>query len=224
MPLWPQPFYYMKLKDKEPKVLFCDNHLLAVSKPCGMPTQPNSTQQLSLEEWAKAYIKEKFEKSGAVFLHAVHRLDKPTSGIVLFARTSKALSRLNEMQRARKIKKYYMAKVEGHLIENKGILRHFLKHDSFKSKALTYAGEGAKEALLQYEVMEELEDSSLLRIELLTGRYHQIRSQLAAEGHPLVGDVKYGAKPEGSFSLTHYRVELEHPVTHEQLIISLSKI
>lgn len=197
-------------------MIYCDNHLLVLVKPPGIATQPDFHEQ------AKAYIKERFQKPGKVFLEPIHRLDKPVSGLVIFARTSKALSRLNEMQRQRSIKKFYRAKVEGKPPEE-GTLRHYLTHGNFRA----HVDPNGKEAILHFKRV----GSNEVEIELITGRYHQIRAQFAAEGFPIVGDAKYGSKTRSdSLALVHYCIELEHPVTKEPLIFealpanSLSRI
>ena len=199
-------------------VLYEDNHVLIVNKPAGLLTQPAENVKQSLEAYAKAYIKEKYQKPGAVFLHAVHRLDKPVSGIVLFAKTSKALSRINEMQREHKIKKWYMALVRGKIEKTKGTLQHTLAHESHRAKeALT-----GKVSTLDYEVIEYKNGFSLLEITLETGRYHQIRAQLAAISHPIVGDAKYGSSypfEKDAIALHHFKIALEHPVTKAPLCI-----
>ncbi|MDX8430693.1 MAG: RluA family pseudouridine synthase [Candidatus Algichlamydia australiensis] len=204
----------MKSLDSE-EILYLDNHLLVVNKPAGLLTQPSPTASDSLEERAKAYIKKRFAKPGAVFLHAVHRLDRAVSGIVLFARTSKALSRLQEQQRERKIKKIYYALVDQTPTEKKGKLEHKLSHGSFKA----VVKDGGKEAVLFYEVIGK----NLLRIELVTGRYHQIRAQLSAIGSPIVGDQKYGSTKtfhSEAIALHHGEMIFSHPTTKEKLSIS----
>lgn len=212
MSLRPQPSFCMKFSDS---VLYLDNHVLVVNKPAGLLTQPTESCSDSLEERAKAYLKKRFEKPGAVFLHAVHRLDKPVSGIVLFARTSKALSRLQEQLRNRKIRKVYFALVDQEPKKKSGELKHNLLRGSYKTEV---AKEG-KEAVLHYEVVGQ----NLLRVELVTGRYHQIRAQLAAVGSPIVGDKKYGStkkfKNEG-IALHHGEMLFSHPTTKEEISIS----
>lgn len=200
-------------------ILFEDNHLLAVVKPPMCPTQPTPTGEKSLEDMAKAYIKEKYQKPGNVFLHAVHRLDKAASGIVLFAKTSKALSRLQEMMREYTIEKEYLALVEGALKKKSGTLEHLLLHGDHR--ALVHPD--GKKSVLHYEVIEEGNNSSLLRIQLITGRYHQIRAQLAHIGHPIIGDSKYGSHVpfQHGICLFHNKMQFLHPVTKEKTIIDL---
>lgn len=207
----------MKSSANALEILYEDNHLLAVNKPAGLLTQPNQTDAPSLEALAKDYLKEKYQKKGNVFLHAVHRLDKPVSGIVLFARTSKALSRLNEQMRRREIKKIYTAKVEGHLKKKSETLRHTLAHTSHRA----HIDPEGKEALLTYTVKKYLNQATLIEIDLHTGRYHQIRVQCAHIGHPILGDVKYGAsQPASRLFLHHSSLTFLHPTT--QLKITLS--
>jgi 23S rRNA pseudouridine1911/1915/1917 synthase len=201
----------MKFIVKEkPEIILCDNHLLVLYKPHGMLTQPSGTEKYSLEEFGKHFLKEKFEKKGNVFLEAVHRLDAPVSGLVLFARTSKALSRLNESLRERTWKKTYLAMVEGHFSKKEDILEDKISHGPFRAEA------GDQECTLTYKVLEEDKRCSLLEIELQTGRYHQIRYQLSKRGHPIVGDRKYGSQIpfEKGIALSHVRLEIVHPVTH----------
>lgn len=200
---------------EEVKVLFEDNHLLVLNKPAGLLTQPSGTEQDSLETQAKKYIKEKYGKTGNVFLHAVHRLDKVVSGIVVFCKTSKALSRMNEEIRSKHAKKIYWAVVDKEPKETEGILEHYLVHDEFQARV----SDDGKLARLKYKVIEYL----LLEIELETGRYHQIRAQLSAAGIPIRGDVKYGSKTvfgDGrGIGLHHKHMEFEHPVTKEKVVV-----
>lgn len=191
------------------KPLYLDNHVLVLFKPAGIATQPDFTKQ------AKQFIKEKFNKPGAVFLHPIHRLDKPVSGLVLFARTSKALSRLNESMRKGKIQKTYQAWVEGE-VDKEGILQHTLLHGDH----IAIVDPSGKEARLSYKRLGMRNGQSKVEIELHTGRYHQIRIQFSHIGHPIVGDVKYGAThQEPEIALTHFRLAFPHP-TKEKMIIS----
>ena len=220
-------FYYMKHSDKEitpdigyldityPDIKYLDNHILVVNKPPNLLTQPNDSQNLSLEEVMKDFIKKKFSKKGKnIFLHAIHRLDKQTSGLVLFARTSKALSRLNEMMRKKKITRKYIALVEGIFFKNKkGTLVHYLIHKNYKAQIVDKNNKKAKRAELTYKVIEEINNNSLVEINLLTGRYHQIRAQFSFIGHPVVGDKKYKSSIEASkIELNCFYLEFEHPI------------
>lgn len=194
-----------------PRVIFCDNHVLVVDKPAMMVTQPTEGHKTSLEDWAKAWIKEKYQKPGAVFLHAVHRLDKEVSGLVLFARTSKALSRLNEAMRDGKTQKTYEALVEGTLPNEEGTLLDEIEHKEHFARV----GSG-KKAILHYRVIEKYQDTTLVEIDLETGRYHQIRAQFSSFGHPIVGDKKYGSKranKKPGIALHNTRLTFPHPIS-----------
>jgi 23S rRNA pseudouridine1911/1915/1917 synthase len=194
-------------------ILYEDNHLLALDKPAGLATQESMHNQASLEILAKAYIKEAYQKPGNVFVQPIHRLDKPTSGIVLFAKTSKSLSRLQEAMRHHQLQKTYLALVEGSVTPKDGTLKHALVHLEHKAEV---APEG-KMAILHYQTRENQDDRTLLEINLCTGRYHQIRAQFAHIGHPVVGDHKYGAKSRLAndiIRLHHHKLSFSHPVTH----------
>lgn len=211
----------MKRSDKDLSldIIYLDNHLLVVEKPGGVLTQPDDSENLSLEEMAKEFLKKKFLKEGNVFLHAIHRLDKEASGLVLFARSSKALSRLNEQMRDHQIKKKYKAIVEGFLKNKQGILTNYLIHKSHRAEVCSKNIPEAKEAKLLYEVTEEFKNFSLLSIDLVTGRYHQIRTQLSFLGHPIVGDKKYGSKIEKKrIALQCFSLEFSHPVSKEKVV------
>lgn len=216
---WPQPCSYTRLSASAVnnlEILYEDNHLLAVYKPAGILTQPSGTSQESLEALCKAWIKQKYDKPGNVFLQAAHRLDKPVSGIVLFARTSKALSRLHAQLRERKAKKIYHALVDNRPEPPEGILEHTLLHDEHQARIVPPSTPGAQDARLRYKLIEIYKDSYLLEIELETGRYHQIRAQLAAIGCPIIGDERYGslrALSGHQIALQHSQLEIVHPVT-----------
>lgn len=188
-------------------ILFEDNHLLVANKPAGLLTQPDHTSRDSLEDQLKRLIKKRDEKPGNVFLHAVHRIDRPVSGIVCFAKSQKALSRLTKAVRDRETKKVYWALVEG--TPQGGTLEHHLIHEGHAARV----DPNGKLARLHYEVVRP-EAKSLIRIELETGRYHQIRIQMASTGHPIVGDFKYGSSTpfkENSIALHHGELTLMHP-------------
>ena len=197
------------------EIIFSDNHLLVASKPAGWLTQPDDSDTPSLEAFAKEWVKKEYNKPGNVYLHAIHRLDRPVSGLVLFARTSKALSRLNEQSRDQEIQRVYVAEVEGILPEKEGRLDHYLIHGDHK--ALIGNKENGKHARLTYVVTHFGQHTTTVSIELETGRYHQIRAQFSAIGHPIVGDRKYGAKTgDGdAIRLTCAKLAFEHPVTKE---------
>jgi len=213
----------MKSFDNE-EILFCDNHLLIALKPAGMLTQPGASMEESLETFAKAWVKQEYHKEGAVFIHAIHRLDRPVSGLVLFARTSKALSRLNEQSRLLQIQRCYIAEVEGILPEKLGQLDHHLIHGHHRAILATAEQEGAKHARLHFEVLHYMPHSTLVQIELDTGRYHQIRAQFGAIGHPIVGDQKYGAQGGDGQTIRLHAAKLAfaHPVTQEVLTFESS--
>jgi len=204
-------------------ILYEDNHLLVAVKPCGIPTQPAPHGGESLEERLKEHIRIRDQKKGNVFLHAIHRLDKQASGIVIFAKSQKALSRLQESIRQKACKKIYRATVAGTLSQKEATLIHFLVHADHKA-IVAPKHPDTKKCILHYKVLEEKEGTTLLEIHLETGRYHQIRCQLAAIGHPIVGDVKYGSTrtfPQGGIALQHFHMEIEHPTKKELLILQL---
>ena len=208
----------MKSSDNA-EILFCDNHLLIALKPADFLTQRDHTDRENLEDFAKDWIKKEYHKPGNVFLHPIHRLDRPVSGLVIFARTSKALSRLNELSRNLEIQRTYQAELEGILGEKEGRLDHFLIHGDHKAFVAKKGQSDAKHARLIYQVLHYGPHSSLVQIELETGRYHQIRAQFGAIGHPIYGDVKYGSKiGDGKEIHLHcQKVSFKHPVTQEVL-------
>ena len=206
-------------------VLYEDNHIIAVNKTCSEIVQGDKTGDVPLSETVKAYIKEKYNKPGEVFLGVTHRLDRPTSGVVLFARTSKALTRLNDMFKSHEqIRKTYWAIVQGKPKLPEARLENYLIRNEKQNKSYI-AKPGAKDAklaILTYKTLTVGEHYSLLEINLETGRHHQIRCQLAAIGCPVKGDLKYGAKrsnPDGGICLHARQIEFEHPVSHEQINI-----
>ena len=208
-------------------VLYEDNHIIAVSKTCHEIVQGDKTGDIPLSETVKAYIKEKYHKPGEVFLGVTHRLDRPTTGVVLFARTSKALSRLNAMfQSHEQIQKTYWAIVPANSqlpVANR--LENYLWRDEKKNKSFVVkqGTNGAKRAVLSYRVLAQTERYMLLEINLETGRHHQIRCQLSAIGLPIKGDLKYGAKrsnPDGGISLHARRVDFIHPVSKQPISIT----
>lgn len=201
-------------------VLYEDNHLLVVNKPAGLLTQPSGTEQDSLEAQAKQWIKAKYQKPGNVFLEAVHRIDKPVSGIVLFAKTSKALSRLNASLREKQSQKVYLALVEGTPPASTAILEHYLVHDDFQARVVDKQDPNGKLARLEYRIVEKFPGKTLVEIILETGRYHQIRVQMAAIGCPIVGDSRYGGHQTGdnSICLHHSRLSIPHPITDNMLL------
>ena len=200
------------------QVVYEDNHLIIVYKESGEIVQGDKTGDVPLSEVVKAYIKTKYQKPGNVFLGVVHRLDRPVAGLVVFARTSKALSRLNEMFRKGEVKKTYWAIVQQRPREETGELEHWLMRNEQQTKSYDYAKERpeAKTAVLKYQLIDTSERYTLLQVGLLTGRHHQIRCQLAAIGCPIKGDLKYGAKrsnADGSISLLAREIAFVHPVS-----------
>jgi 23S rRNA pseudouridine1911/1915/1917 synthase len=203
------------------KILFEDNHLLIVQKAPGMLTQPDDSGRENLEDLAKKYVKDHYQKPGAVFLHAVHRLDRPVGGIVVFARTSKALSRLNETLREGKWHRHYRAWVEGN-INLQTTLEHYLLRTEEKSTVVNASTPGAKLARLDLKSVAHEKDCTLVEIELDTGRHHQIRLQLSANKTPIVGDGKYGSRnPKATIALEHYKLIFPHPISKQHVIIEL---
>lgn len=203
-----------------PLILHADNHLLAVNKPAGLLSQDSGTGLRNLEDWAREWVRIDKNKTGNVFLNAVHRIDKAVSGVVLFARTSKALSRLNEDIRKRNCKKTYHALVEGTPGTPAAELIHWLTHEHHRAEVCREGDKGAQRAVLRYRTLRQLGKLTLLEVDLETGRYHQIRAQLAAIGCPVAGDEKYGAGPvstEKGIALHHAQLEITHPTTREPL-------
>lgn len=205
---------------KPDDILYEDNHLLVVNKHCGDLVQPDPSGESALEDQIKAYIKRRDAKPGAVFLGVVHRIDRPVSGAVLFAKTSKALARLNEMIRQGEIHKTYWAITENRPEPEEGELRHYILRDpkTNRSKAFQSPHTGAKEARLRYRMIGSSTNYTLVEVDLLTGRHHQIRAQLSKIGCPIRGDLKYGARrsnPDGGISLHSRCVEFLHPVRKE---------
>ncbi len=206
----------------DPLILFADNHLLAVNKPAGLLSQDSGTGLRNLEDWAREWVRVDKGKPGAVFLNAVHRIDRAVSGVVLFARTSKALSRLNEDIRKRNCRKIYHALVEGVPPTPADQLIHWMSHEHHRAQICREGNPGAQRAALAYRVISEAGEMSLLEIDLETGRYHQIRAQLATIGCPIAGDEKYGAKQKsatGEIALHHRRLEIIHPTLKAPVII-----
>ncbi len=200
------------------QILYEDNHLMVVNKRAGELTQPDTSGGEALEDTIKAFIKERDAKPGEVFLGVVHRVDRPVSGAVVFAKTSKALVRLNEMIKARAISKTYWAITEKAPEKADGLLVHHIVRNAKNNTSRAFAApqKDSKEARLQYRVVASSDRYHLLEVELLTGRHHQIRAQLAAIGCPIKGDLKYGAarsNPGGGICLHSRRVKFTHPVT-----------
>ncbi len=207
------------------EVLYEDNHILAVNKRASDLSQGDSSGDLSLDTEIKQYIAKKYKKTGEVFLGIVHRLDRPVGGVILYARTSKALRRLNELFRTRDVKKIYLAIVSERPPWDEAILTHYLKKNEKQNKAYVYDSEvkGSKKAELAYRIAGRSDRYYLLEIELHSGRHHQIRAQLAKIGCPVRGDLKYGyprSNPDGSISLFSRKLEFIHPVRKERIVIT----
>lgn len=204
------------------QILYEDNHLIVVNKRAGDLVQGDKTGDMPLGEIIKQYIAEKYNKPGAVFLGVVHRLDRPTTGIVVFAKTSKALERLNKLFKERETQKTYWAMVKNAPPKQQDTLTHFLKRNPKQNKSYAYEKEvpESKKAVLDYQVVQKLNNYYLLEINLHTGRHHQIRSQLAAIGCPIKGDLKYGfdrSNADGSIHLHAKKLSLVHPVKKEEI-------
>ena len=206
------------------QLLYEDNHLIIVNKAVGEIVQYDPSGDTPLEEQVRAYIKEKYHKPGQVFLGVVHRIDRPVSGVVLFARTGKALTRLNRMLQDHEIGKTYWAIVKDLPPDAQGTLKHYIVRDTRNNRSRCYdtPRREAREAVLHYRLLASSDRYHLLEIQLETGRHHQIRCQLAHIGCPIKGDLKYGyprSNPDGGISLHARRIALTHPVTGEQLSI-----
>lgn len=210
---------------KNLQVLFEDNHIIAVNKRPGDIVQGDKTGDKPLSEVVKSYLKDKYNKPGNVFLGVVHRLDRPTSGVVIFARTSKALARLNQLFAGKTAKKTYWAVVKQRPPEISGSLEHWLKKNPKQNKSYAHEKQvpGSKQALLDYRLLKSLDRYFLLEIALHTGRHHQIRSQLSAIGCPIKGDLKYGydrSNPDGSIHLHARSLRFVHPVKKEPVVLT----
>ncbi|MDR2963073.1 MAG: RluA family pseudouridine synthase [Bacteroidales bacterium] len=206
------------------EILYEDNHIIAINKPNNILVQPDTSGDVSLEELVKRYIKEKYNKPGEVFLGVPHRLDRPVSGVILFARTTKALTRLNEMFKTKDIHKIYWAIVKQQPNPETALLRHYIVRNTKTNKSTAHATQvpDSKEALLTYSTLARSTTYTLLEVQLHTGRHHQIRSQLAAIGSPIKGDLKYGfsrSNEGGGISLHARRVEFIHPVSKQSVRI-----
>jgi len=207
------------------EILYEDNHIIAVYKRSSDLVQGDKTGDASLDNEIKKYIEQKYKKPGEAFLGVVHRLDRPVSGVIIFARTSKALERLNEMFRDKQVKKTYLAIVKERPPEDEATIKHFLKKNEKQNKSYVFDNEvkGSKEASLTYRLKGRSEKYYLLEIELHSGRHHQIRAQMAKIGCPIKGDLKYGysrSNEDGSISLFARRLEFIHPVKKEPVTIT----
>jgi 23S rRNA pseudouridine1911/1915/1917 synthase len=207
------------------KILYEDNHIIAVNKTQHDLVQKDATGDEALDDMVRAYIKEKYNKPGDVFLGVVHRLDRPVTGVVLFARTSKALTRLSAMFRDAQMKKTYWAIVKNRPPEKSDRLTHFMVRNAKQNKSYCHENEkpGSKKAVLSYKLLSESDHYCLLEIHLETGRHHQIRSQLSHIGCPVKGDLKYGfprSNPDGGISLHARQIQFIHPVTKKEIVIT----
>lgn len=207
---------------EEIKVIYEDNQIIVVEKPENIPSQGDKTGDIDMLTIVKKYIKEKYNKPGEVYLGLIHRLDRPVGGVMVFARTSKAASRLSEQVRNKTLKKTYIAVVDGRIEQKEGILEDYLYKDERNnlSKVVDKNKKNAKYAKLEYQVLDydEKRDLTTVKINLHTGRHHQIRVQFANFGHGLFGDQKYGTRGKGKqIRLWAYELELEHPVKHGKM-------
>ena len=211
------------------RILYEDNHLIIVDKLPGEIVQGDKTGDEPLLEAVRDYLKVTYNKPGNVFCGLVHRIDRPVGGAVIYAKTSKALTRMNELVKNHLIRKIYWALVEGCPEQEEAVLTNYLRKNEKLNKSFCvdeYA-EGARKAVLSYKIIEKYNRYSLLEVELQTGRHHQIRVQLAAMGHCIKGDLKYGAKrsnPDGSISLQAHRLIFEHPVSHLPIDVTAGEL
>ena len=206
------------------QVLFEDNHIIAINKRCGDIVQGDKTGDKPLSEIVKSFIKTKYSKPGNVYLGIPHRLDRPTSGVVMFAKTSKSLSRLNKIFKDGKVQKYYWAVTKNNPEKQEDTLIHWLRKNEKTNKSTYFKKETvkAKKAVLHYSVLKKLEKYFIIEIELVTGRHHQIRCQLSAMGCPVRGDLKYGydrSNNDGGIDLHAKKIIFEHPINGKKIII-----
>lgn len=209
------------------EILYQDNHLLVLNKPCGVLSQKDITGDYSIIEWGKKYLKHKYNKPGNVFLGLAHRLDRPVSGAIILCRTSKSLSRMTRLIKDRRLTKKYHALVEQIPDMKSQILTSYIKKSTKSNKVVisNRPFEDAKKSILSYTVVKSINGSNLLDIELLTGRKHQIRSQLSQIRCPILGDLKYGYPkplPDQSIALHAHQLQFIHPVSKEELTINAS--
>ena len=196
------------------EILYEDNHIIVVVKPFNILSQSDDTKDIDMLTLIKSYLKEKYNKPGNVYLGLIHRLDRPTGGIMVFAKTSKAASRLSEQIRLNLFTKKYLAIVNGYFDEKVGVFEDYILKKEDNSSVISNLGKYAK---LEYEVLKEKNDLSLVNILLHTGRHHQIRVQFASRNHPLYGDQRYGKSSKKQLALFAYYLSFNHPVTKEKL-------
>ncbi len=199
------------------EILYEDNHVIVVVKPANILSQSDSTKDVDMLTLVKKYIKEKYRKPGNVYLGLVHRLDRPVQGIMIFAKSSKAASRLTKQIQNHEFQKQYLAIINGILPEKKGEFCDYLEKQENGNTVVTDSKHG-KKSVLKYEVLQEKQNKSLVKIELITGRHHQIRVQFASRGYPLVGDQRYGILDNKQICLCSYHLSFFHPITKERLI------
>ena len=200
-------------------ILYEDNHIIVVYKFPGILSQSDNTKDLDMVSIIKTYLKDRYHKPGNVYLGLVHRLDRPVKGVMVFAKTSKAAARLSEQIRNGQMHKKYYAVVEGILKEKEGILEN--KIEKIDNKKVLIDSPNGKEARLEYKVLKEKDNLSLVDINLLTGRYHQIRLQFSSKNHPLYGDTLYGSKNKGDLALISYSLSFIHPTTKEKMYFEI---
>jgi 23S rRNA pseudouridine1911/1915/1917 synthase len=228
--LQPQPYTAKRVPEpptQSLRVLYEDNHLIAVYKPSGMLTQGDSSGEPTLMDWVKRWLAERYDKRGRVFLGLVHRLDRPVAGVILFAKTSKAASRVSQQFRERTVHKLYVARLEGIITPASGHLTHFIEHS--EGTRAVQVGErpfgSAKPARLRYETRSAGRTDCVVRVELETGRKHQIRAQFARAGHPIIGDRLYGSRKRlarsDEIALCAVQLTLRHPTTAAGLELAL---
>ncbi len=207
-------------KEMKINILYEDNHILVVEKPINILSQSDNTKDMDLLTLVKKYIKEKYQKPGNVYVGLIHRLDRPVGGIMVFAKTSKAASRLSKQVQEHKIKKYYLAIVNGIIKQEKGTFEDKIKRLANGNSVIRKDG---KMARLDYEVLErnKKENMSLVKISLKTGRHHQIRVQFSNHQHPLCGDQRYGKEDKTQIALYAYRLEFIHPTTKQQMVFQI---
>lgn len=208
----------------ELRILYEDNHLIAVEKPVNIPVQQDDSKDKDLLTMVREYIKVKYEKPGNVYLGLVHRLDRPVGGVIVLAKTSKAASRMANLLRKREIARTYITVVRGKVVTKEGRLIHYLKKDRRQNivQSVSKKVSGAKKAILDYKTIDKYNDLSLLQVKLETGRSHQIRVQMKELGYPIYGDQKYGAfvnKVGQQIALWSTRISFEHPVQKKEIMI-----
>lgn len=205
------------MNKEELDILYEDNHVIVVYKPSNILSQGDATGNVDMLTIIKEYLKEKYKKPGNVYLGLVHRLDRPVEGVMVFAKTSKAASRISSQIQNHEFKKQYLAIINGILEEKKGEFCDYLEKLENGNTIVTDSSRG-KKSILKYEVLKEVNDLSLVKIELITGRHHQIRVQFASRGYPLVGDQRYGRRDKKQICLCSYNLSFLHPITKERLI------